>query len=215
MAFTCLLRCQVQLRGAHSPRQFHGTNLNEQAATLSSNFLVPSCPSRRAPRSTGIRLQICSAGNLKPTRRAGVSAAVFSPENAIRTRHGAQDKFTSWKILVVMRGNEPYKGCWSLPGGNLLEGEGVLEGAKRELKEETGLFLPTLQGPFASHNVSELLTIQVCAGVCESRPAILANDDAQRALFVPLKRLSQLDTTPGLAEIVHRVAPHVLPASYS
>lgn len=51
------------------------------------------------------------------------------------------------KILLIKRGDEPYKDCWALPGGffNPLNAEGVLadesivHAARRELKEETNL----------------------------------------------------------------------------
>lgn len=43
------------------------------------------------------------------------------------------------KVLLIQRGNEPYKGCWAFPGGFLNMDETADEGALRELKEETGL----------------------------------------------------------------------------
>ena len=44
-----------------------------------------------------------------------------------------------WKVLLIERGFEPYKGCWAFPGGFLEEGETAEVGVLRELKEETGL----------------------------------------------------------------------------
>lgn len=43
------------------------------------------------------------------------------------------------KVLLVERGIEPFKGCWAFPGGFLEMDEDALTGARRELKEETGL----------------------------------------------------------------------------
>ncbi|WP_148676764.1 NUDIX hydrolase [Staphylothermus marinus] len=43
------------------------------------------------------------------------------------------------KILLVKRGNEPCRGCWSIPGGHLEYGESIGEAARRELLEETGI----------------------------------------------------------------------------
>ena len=46
---------------------------------------------------------------------------------------------TNLNVLLIKRGNEPYKGQWAFPGGFLDEDETLEEAARRELKEETGL----------------------------------------------------------------------------
>ena len=43
------------------------------------------------------------------------------------------------EVLLVRRGNEPYKGCWALPGGFMEMDETIERCAVRELQEETGL----------------------------------------------------------------------------
>tara|TARA_X000001036_G_C20684194_1_gene806985 strand:+ start:114 stop:620 length:507 start_codon:yes stop_codon:yes gene_type:complete len=43
------------------------------------------------------------------------------------------------EILLVQRAYDPGKGEWGLPGGFLELGETLIDGAKRELKEETNL----------------------------------------------------------------------------
>ena len=43
------------------------------------------------------------------------------------------------EVLLVRRGNEPYKGCWALPGGFMEMDETIEHCAVRELQEETGL----------------------------------------------------------------------------
>ena len=43
------------------------------------------------------------------------------------------------------RGKEPLKGYWSLPGGILETGEMLVEGIRREVREETGLEIEPLE----------------------------------------------------------------------
>ena len=43
------------------------------------------------------------------------------------------------KVLLIKRTNNPYKGYWALPGGAMYNNELVLDAAKRELKEKTGI----------------------------------------------------------------------------
>ena len=49
------------------------------------------------------------------------------------------------KILLIKRGNEPFKGFWALPGGYVGWDETVEDAVKREVAEETGLIVKTLE----------------------------------------------------------------------
>jgi len=48
------------------------------------------------------------------------------------------------RVLLVRRARPPRQGQWSLPGGLQELGEGVLEAARREVREETGLDIDIL-----------------------------------------------------------------------
>ena len=65
------------------------------------------------------------------------SDAVFTADNVIFTR--GEDG--SLKVLLIRRGNHPYKGFWCLPGGFVDDGESTQDAAVRELEEETGVKL--------------------------------------------------------------------------
>src|SRR5204863_6056202 len=49
------------------------------------------------------------------------------------------------RVLLVKRGHAPLAGEWSVPGGVLELGETVREGVVREVLEETGLTVETLE----------------------------------------------------------------------
>ncbi|MDP4291731.1 MAG: NUDIX hydrolase, partial [Bacteroidota bacterium] len=42
-------------------------------------------------------------------------------------------------VLLILRNNPPFQGCWALPGGFIDMDETLEESALRELAEETGL----------------------------------------------------------------------------
>lgn len=47
---------------------------------------------------------------------------------------------TGFEVLLIQRGNPPYRGQWALPGGKLDTGDATLEDAAcREVWEETGV----------------------------------------------------------------------------
>ena len=43
------------------------------------------------------------------------------------------------RVAMVREAAPGCRGLWNLPGGHLERGEGLAEGAKRELREETGV----------------------------------------------------------------------------
>src|SRR5262249_35428791 len=45
----------------------------------------------------------------------------------------------TWRVLLITRGKEPFRGCYALPAGLVEIGETVEEACRREVKEETGV----------------------------------------------------------------------------
>ncbi|MBO5163399.1 MAG: NUDIX hydrolase [Ruminococcus sp.] len=72
----------------------------------------------------------------RPSVAADVAAFGIDSEKSDNKRE-LDDK--QLKILLVKRGEEPFKGLYSLPGGFLRPNETIESAALRELKEETGL----------------------------------------------------------------------------
>ncbi|MGH2450646.1 MAG: NUDIX hydrolase, partial [Candidatus Limnocylindria bacterium] len=48
---------------------------------------------------------------------------------------------TRGRVLLVWQTGGPFAGQWVLPGGRVARDEGVLQAARREMREETGLEL--------------------------------------------------------------------------
>ncbi len=49
------------------------------------------------------------------------------------------------QAILIRRGGPPLQGQWSIPGGTLELGETLVEGVRRELREETGLEVEVLE----------------------------------------------------------------------
>ncbi len=78
------------------------------------------------------------ATNLPPVsaRRPPAAPAVVAVLVVILTVEEEEGRL---KVLLVHRSGEPFKDCWSLPGGVLTEGESLEAAAVRKLEDETGV----------------------------------------------------------------------------
>ncbi len=108
-------------------------------------------------------------------------------------------------VLLVERGRAPGKGLWALPGGFLDGRERVLQGAIRELREETGLALldSTLENALTAvavfdHPDRSLRGRTIThahrfdLGPCRL-PEVAGADDAALACWVPIGELSGME----------------------
>lgn len=109
----------------------------------------------------------------------------------------------SGHILLVKRGDMPGKGLWALPGGFLNQEETMLDGAIRELKEETKIKVPVpvLKGSIKSSKTFDApnrssrgrtitQAFHIDLGVGEL-PKVKGSDDAEKAFWVPFNQVKQ------------------------
>ena len=106
------------------------------------------------------------------------------------------------EVLLVRRGNEPYKGCWALPGGFMEMDETIERCAVRELEEETGLHVSEhdlkLIGVYSApdrdprgRTVTAAFSLTLSHSATQSLP-IAAGDDAAEVRWWPLNALPPL-----------------------
>jgi 8-oxo-dGTP diphosphatase len=99
------------------------------------------------------------------------------------------------KVLLIERGNEPYKGMWAFPGGFMNIDESAEECAVRELREETTLELTDLRqlGTFSAVNRDPRERVITVAFYALARKTeVRGGDDAARAKWWPIDEIPQL-----------------------
>ena len=96
------------------------------------------------------------------------------------------------RVLLTLRGVEPNRGEWCLPGGFLEWGETPEEGAKRELFEETGLNAESLT--FVGIYNSMIYYHALLLGYIVERWSgkLTCGDDAEEAEWFSLESLPPL-----------------------
>lgn len=113
------------------------------------------------------------------------------------------------RVLLVKRAAAPNKGLWAIPGGSLELGETLREGARREIREETGIevrvkdpvyafdyFERDQEGRIRFHFVIvDLLADYV-------RGELKAADDALEARWLLPEELDALELTPSTVEVL-------------
>ncbi len=118
------------------------------------------------------------------------------------------------RVLLVKRGQPPFAGRLSLPGGKVMWGERLDAAARRELAEETGV----IAGPLAFLRLHEAIddafhaVIAVFCGRVPEDAVMRAADDAAALHLMTLAEVAAADaagrTTPGLSRIVE-AAGHI------
>ncbi len=105
----------------------------------------------------------------------------------------------------MLRGQEPAKGRWSVPGGRVEVGESDVEATAREVLEETGVrvrvgrLAGTVERDAPAGGVY-VINDYVCEVYVDGAAAVRAGDDADDAGWFTPDEVRALDTSPGLVE---------------
>ncbi len=112
---------------------------------------------------------------------------------------------TAKHVLLIQRGDFPGKGLWALPGGFLDQRERLIQGAMRELVEETRLAVleSTLMNAFVDVKVFDhpdrslrgrtITHAHFFDLKTDQLPAIEGADDAAHAEWVPIAKLATME----------------------
>lgn len=112
------------------------------------------------------------------------------------------------RFLLVLRGLPPAEGKWAFPGGRVEKGELLVDAARREVMEETGLeaadlaFLEHVE--FTGNAGSTHFVLCVFSGRAEGVP--VAGDDAARALWCTAEAAETIGATDSTLAIIRRLS---------
>jgi ADP-ribose pyrophosphatase YjhB (NUDIX family) len=106
------------------------------------------------------------------------------------------------KVLLIQRGNHPFKGFWCHPGGFIDQSESTHQAAVRELKEETDLdvsekdvaFVKKYDRPWRDPRM-KFITMFTHVSFFPTLPAFEAGDDAADACLVSVKDIFEDNST--------------------
>ena len=100
------------------------------------------------------------------------------------------------EILLIQRGNNPFKDHWALPGGFVDENEDLSKAVVRELEEETGLKdikfeqLHTFGKPGRDPRGHMISVAYI--GWCQNNSTVKGSDDAKDAQWFAIEQLPAL-----------------------
>ncbi len=98
------------------------------------------------------------------------------------------------RVLLIKRGNRPFKGCWALPGGFIECGESAESAVKREAKEEAGLSIKIkkLLGIYSEPGRDPRGHVISICYLASARGKTRAASDAKDARFFRLQEIKKL-----------------------
>lgn len=109
------------------------------------------------------------------------------------------------RLLLVKRAHPPQAARWTVPGGKVEPGEGLVAAVAREVLEETGLQVEVGARAWVVDIPADDVVFEVHDFVAVVRDGTLrAGDDAADARWVSVPELSELPLTSGLLEHLGR-----------
>ena len=105
-------------------------------------------------------------------------------------------------LLMVLRGREPNKGLWTVPGGRVEAGEYLADALQREVREETGIDIQVgdLLGVLERRGDDHHFVILDFLAQPRAGTTLTPSDDAADARWVPLPEVAKLDCAPRFVE---------------
>ena len=118
------------------------------------------------------------------------------PRPAVTTDCVVITKESEPKVLLIERGDDPYKGCWAFPGGFMEMDETTEQCAIRELEEETGLQVHDVIQIGAYSKVNRdprgrTITVAYLA-IVDAPMVVTGHDDAAKAQWYDINALPPL-----------------------
>jgi 8-oxo-dGTP diphosphatase len=100
------------------------------------------------------------------------------------------------EVALIRRGHDPFEGAWALPGGFIEMEERLVDSAKRELEEETGIrakwLAPACFAGDPGRDPRGRTVSAVFYHVTWERPEVCAGDDAAAVAWFPIDSLPPL-----------------------
>ncbi|MFC1803119.1 NUDIX hydrolase [Thermoproteota archaeon] len=114
-------------------------------------------------------------------------------------------------VLLTVRGKEPHKGMWGIPGGVVKVGETLVEAVKREVFEETNIRVEPIELLTVFDSINQdneerikyhyVLFEYLCNYISGE---VQAGDDAPDARWIPIDDLSSVPIMSSTHKFIER-----------